>query len=78
MKRPQGARAMYAAYVACLAAACSPGLVKLPGGASVPASPAEAAAALAQVTTACASVRTFSGELAVSGSARYVLSVAGG
>jgi len=43
--------------------------MRLPSGAATPASPAEAAAALAQVTAACASVRTFAGELAVSGSA---------
>lgn len=70
MKRALAARATCVAYVACLAAAaCSPPLMKLPGGTATPASPAEAAAALAQITAACASVRTFSGELAVSGSA---------
>jgi hypothetical protein len=70
MTRALPGPATYVAYVACLAAAaCSPPLMRLPTGAATAAVPAEAAAALAQITAACASVRTVTGELAVSGSA---------
>lgn len=72
MRRALPGPAAYVAYVACvacLAAACSPPLMRLPGGAATPAAPAEAAAALAQITAACASIRTLTGELAVTGSA---------
>ena len=70
MKRALPGPAAYAAGVALLAAAaCSQPLMRLPSGAATTANPADAAAALAQITAACATVRTVTGELAVSGSA---------
>lgn len=70
MTQASAVRATCLAYVGCLAAAaCSPPLMKLPTGTATTASPAEAVAALARITAACASVQTLAGVLAVSGSA---------
>jgi hypothetical protein len=69
MRRPLGAAAAGLLGAACLAAGCAPPLIKLPAGPGAPVAAADARAALAQATAACAAVQTLTAEIAVSGSA---------
>jgi hypothetical protein len=55
--------------LALLAAACSPSLMELPTGPGLPVDSAAASAALQQATAGCASIRTLTAEIGVSGSA---------
>jgi len=57
------------AVVTLPAVGCAPPLMKLPTGSGAPVGAVAVAAALAQATTRCASVRTMTAEIAVSGSA---------
>jgi hypothetical protein len=55
--------------LAASAASCGTPLMKLPSGPGTAVSPEDAAAALAQATAACRTLRTMTAEIAVSGSA---------
>jgi hypothetical protein len=53
--------------VCVVASACGPALMKLPTGAALPVSSADATMALAEATSGCAAVRTMTAEIAVRG-----------
>jgi hypothetical protein len=67
--RAPGAPGAVVALLAALAASCGAHVTKLPSGPGVPVSAQDAAAALAQATAVCRTVRTLTAEIAVSGSA---------